>query len=765
VVTQAKPIPGSKKMIALAAQHHHQFLGSVIRLDVQKGEDGLEPITRLTPDVGFPETSEARPHEGRYATPWPITEDIFLVSYLEDSKHLAIYLADSLGGRELIHRVKGESCYSPIPLQPRSTPPVRLDLVEGNGNKQMGIYSIANVYQSRHDIRAAGKVKYLRVNKLNDQVAQICPAPHYVGNAMPVKILGEVPVNDDGSVSFEAPAKEMLQLQLLDKDRKCIMGMRTFIYLQPGEISSCVGCHETRNTAPPQLHPGKMKVHSLTPPKDCNYSGGFSFPKTIQPILDRRCIGCHGLGKNKKKKSTLDLIGHPAVVFAQRQYGAPGMKLIWGPKSHLLLSSYAKIDDCNRQPFNSLPGKYHSPEAKLLPILAKHKNLQLSKEELSSIIRWLDLGGICHGNWSWNRPYMRSFNTEGVARLRKEIARQLGEELSRQPTPALVNTSLIQQSRILKMAMPTNHGGWGQTDRQWSGPKDPDYLKMLELVNGAIVPNKYRDIQGTCGRGTANGCICGSCWVREYYNGDHSVLQMANLYKQLNPDMINHEAVPDSELLRRHGKTWVREDISKLDLDFERGPHQLNQLRSRLIIDKNGGNILISSDTAVSGRHSLKFVDAPKQRAAHTPYMDFNPYPYLAKGKVKISFSMLNSKKAPAKFFFETRSGRVAGANLTVERDGSIRAGKKDLGKIPLGEWVHVEMVLQLGRQADKKYQLTLGIPGRRPLSVEQPYVSPEFNALRWFGFASNTWNKHSVFYIDDLKVNPVISSKSAAVQ
>ena len=48
-VWEARPVPGSNRVMATAAAHHAMTAGSTILLDVARGIDGLEPITRLTP--------------------------------------------------------------------------------------------------------------------------------------------------------------------------------------------------------------------------------------------------------------------------------------------------------------------------------------------------------------------------------------------------------------------------------------------------------------------------------------------------------------------------------------------------------------------------------------------------------------------------------------------------------------------------------------------------------------------------------------------
>ena len=58
-VWEARPVPGSNRVMATAAAHHAMTAGSIILLDVTRGIDGLEPITRLTPDALFPESEFA----------------------------------------------------------------------------------------------------------------------------------------------------------------------------------------------------------------------------------------------------------------------------------------------------------------------------------------------------------------------------------------------------------------------------------------------------------------------------------------------------------------------------------------------------------------------------------------------------------------------------------------------------------------------------------------------------------------------------------
>lgn len=508
VVTEAKPIPGTKKVIALAAAHHNYFIGSVISVDPEKGEDDEAPLKRLTPEVPFPETPGVKPRVGEYSMPYPINDQLYFVSKRnKKTRQMAIYLKDSLGGEELIYEVKGASCFAPIPIRSRKRPPVIPDLVDQT--KTTGTYYIQNVYESRQNI-PEGSIKYLRVIQIYDQPADLAPRAGWVSGMTPFKILGDVPVNSDGSVLVEAPAGEPLMLQLLDDKKMCVMGMRTFIYLQPGEVASCVGCHEQKRTTPTMGNTlTSNKVHKLSSPPTSNYQDGFSFAKTVQPVLDRHCISCHGL----TDKAKMSLIGRLNIP------NRPARDQLIVSDSYRSLIKFTKPAHRNVQTFFSKPKDYYSHASKLAPMLIKgHNKVELSEDELYAITSWLDLNIPMLGSWSWNQDEFRTISAVGEKRLRDFISHKFGKKLSKQPISALVNISAPEKSRILLAPLAVDAGGWGQLKPIWDSKNHKDFKKMQQLVSELIVPHSFSDLNGTCGLGTKRGCICGSCWVREKYH-------------------------------------------------------------------------------------------------------------------------------------------------------------------------------------------------------------------------------------------------------
>ncbi len=127
--------------------------------------------------------------------------------------------------------------------------------------------------------------------------ALVC-TPISIGNgSWDVKVvLGDATVYSDGSAFFEVPARLPIYFQALDERNHVVQTMRSWSTLMPGENQSCVGCHESKNTAPPTARSAASLALKAGPQKLTPFYGparGFSFPKEIQPILDRHCIRCH----------------------------------------------------------------------------------------------------------------------------------------------------------------------------------------------------------------------------------------------------------------------------------------------------------------------------------------------------------------------------------------------------------------------------------------------------------------------------------------
>ena len=521
-ICQARPIPGSHKLVATAAGHHTIHAGSLMLIDRDIAEDGLEAITRLTPEANFPESEPDSPVS--FGSPYPLSEDLFLASFCPDPYPCSmaqypapdaygIYLVDTLGGRELIYRDPEVSCFAAMPVEPRPMPPVLPSVAPGKETYAKGAFYLQDIYQSTQDI-PRGTVKRLRVNELIPQPTQRVPYSSQVRFEVLKRVLGTVPVDESGSVAFEVPTGVALQFQALDENGMAVLSMRSSTYLQPGEQAGCVGCHEPRESSP-TIHPSPadgQTVLKLEPPVGPQYQGGLSFAKTVQPVLDRYCIDCHGLQETAGK---IDLLG---TIDATEENIANTFQRLLPSTAYASLTrdgSLVKIAQYGRETWYSQPKDYFAHGGTLAKLLLEgHEKIELDPQSLQRMMDWLDLNAQFHGTYSWNKDEWRRPDPAGEKALRDEIRRRFGDELAGQPFAALVNVAVPSESRILKAPLAREAGGWGQIEQGgWKSGDDPACAKMHRLVEAAVQPLPYHDIAGTCGHDEE--CVCLSCWVRK----------------------------------------------------------------------------------------------------------------------------------------------------------------------------------------------------------------------------------------------------------
>lgn len=70
-----------------------------------------------------------------------------------------------------------------------------------------------------------------------------------------VCVLGEVPIQADGSFLAEVPADVPIGFESLDENGKMLRREAPMLWLRPAENRSCIGCHEPRNRSPHNHRP------------------------------------------------------------------------------------------------------------------------------------------------------------------------------------------------------------------------------------------------------------------------------------------------------------------------------------------------------------------------------------------------------------------------------------------------------------------------------------------------------------------------------
>jgi hypothetical protein len=206
-----------------------------------------------------------------------------------------LYYFDRFGNLELLYRKAGISAVYPIPLRPRPTPPVRLD----PGDPQLGDdgeFLVSDVRQSLLSFPEGRRIGSLRVFQLLPKTRSDRADDPRIGHPEQSNarmLLGTVPVEEDGSAYFRAPSQKLLYFQAVDQAGRAVQGMRSVVYLQPGERRSCIGCHEPPNVVPPPRRVlAALRAPSILEPGP-EGTQPFGFPRLVQPLLDDHCVRCH----------------------------------------------------------------------------------------------------------------------------------------------------------------------------------------------------------------------------------------------------------------------------------------------------------------------------------------------------------------------------------------------------------------------------------------------------------------------------------------
>lgn len=325
----ARQIPNSRKLVAIACGHHEWAQGAVTIVDPCEGINesaGMRIVTpRISPREGG--IGRGRPVErggiedrgGLYQHPFALSERSFLVSYSyhlprssSNANNFALYFIDTWGNKELIHREPILSVVYPMPVRKRQRPPVIPDAIVPDQHHARCY--VADVYSGMPEV-PRGTIKYIRISQrthwpaipTGDRVVDYNHL-HYTPSGSwastlgvwewtPARVIGTVPVAEDGSAYFNVPASMPVYFQALDANHMEVRRMRTFVTFQPGEVRGCTGCHETRDEAPPVGYRvvGSLRGKPAVPmPPSWSDRVFPDYEQHIQPIISRNCASCHG---------------------------------------------------------------------------------------------------------------------------------------------------------------------------------------------------------------------------------------------------------------------------------------------------------------------------------------------------------------------------------------------------------------------------------------------------------------------------------------
>jgi len=432
-----RAVPGSRKYIATTGAHHGQSYGSLVLFDPDGLDDGaMGPIRRITPEARFPE-SECDTRDQPYSSAWPLNEDYYLAVWDTASQNYGLYLVDSFGNKEFLYRDPGISCLSPIPIKPRPVPPLVPMLAqppaqplvppvmastsdEMRNLKQAPPYSIydpdrgwarpytpvpdpselgevlvVNVYEGSRPWPEGTQIKQIRIVETLIKSTPPADGPRISvgGQSAARAVLGTVPVQADGSVRFLAPIHRPLLFQAIDQHGMAVQSMRSDTYVMRGTRLVCRGCHEPANQSP--IPPSGILALKSPPARitpDVDGTNPFSYPRLVQPVLDRHCADCHA------KKKAIDLGRGTPEENAQRggwfaSYASLAQKYgFWYSNGAV---SHNAFDGSGTTPGKF--GAYGSPLYKIL--MAGHYDVKLPPEDLHRLTLWLENNSAFYGDY------------------------------------------------------------------------------------------------------------------------------------------------------------------------------------------------------------------------------------------------------------------------------------------------------------------------------------------------------------------------------
>ncbi len=384
LMIDAKPIPNSNKVVSIFSPGHgrREHDGYITIVDPQHGPDDKGAAKKIASDSNFRD-------------PWAFSEEVIIAS---QGKRIVMLdtRKKSMSDIYLLSKedtAAGFQVHEPRPIMIRPRERVLADGVKSD--KRTGKVVLVDVHRGRNmEGIEAGEIKKLLV-------VESLPKPiNFTGGMDPLtyggsftleRVLGTVPVEPDGSAFVELPAMRALFFVALDKNEVAVKRMQSFLTVQPGEITSCGGCHEKRTETlnlTGDITALKRPASKIEPFKEC--PDVFDFPRDIQPILTRLCVDCHGYKETKK--------GGPYA-------GKVMLEGDHGPMfSHAYFTMTVKqlfTDNRNQAKSNYSGRVLGSGASRILKMLdGAHYGVKATEHEKRMLRLWADVGAPYPGTYS-----------------------------------------------------------------------------------------------------------------------------------------------------------------------------------------------------------------------------------------------------------------------------------------------------------------------------------------------------------------------------
>ena len=317
-------------------------------------------------------------------------------------------------------------------------------------------------------------------------------------NWAPALVLGEVPVEEDGSAAFYVPTNVSVYFQLLDENKMEIKRMRSFITFQPGEMRGCVGCHEQQAITPTNASTRAiMRAPSTPTPPPWGTERPIKFLTDVQPVLDRHCVECHsGLTPAAGFDFSGGLMPPGPMRTLHHHFNFDGLNRAYRTIVENHLVSYSnKHDPASAITQTRQFGSSQSPL--IAAILTGHQgitdiNIRPGDEDWYRLVTWIDANAQYHDRFVNSRPLRPTYDMPADMTLRNTILevhqRRCAECHDPQSVTRLdwIDLRHPRQSLFLTAPFPGSSSAMGRAGAAaYVNHDDPDYIALRRLVEDA----------------------------------------------------------------------------------------------------------------------------------------------------------------------------------------------------------------------------------------------------------------------------------------
>lgn len=498
----ARPVPNSStKFVGIVSGHHGvRRMGELVLFDIARGRKEDSGAIQRIPGWGKPVKGPILDRlvdrsTPKFLHPYPLSDKFFLTAMQPPKRPWGIYLVDVFDNLLLLHEEPEAHLLEPLPLRKTPRPPVIPDRIIPDSKTATAYIQditfgpgLANVPR--------GHVKQLRIFQYEYSYRKT--GGHYViGMEGPWdvrRIIGTVPVNPDGSAIFTIPANTPIALQPLDSEGKALQQMRSWFVGMPGEVVSCVGCHEDQNST---AHPKANTARSYRPVKPTPWYGpkrGFSFVREVQPVLDKYCAGCHNA----------DTPDRPNLADCTLINASAQSRL---PKSYVALHPYVRRNGPEGDYSLLTPGEFHADTSLLVQMLQKnHYNVTLDAEAWDRIITWIDLNVPAHGTWTEARGTVPENYAQRRYELKKRYA-SVDEDIEAIPEDTGPRPAFVPPPPMPPRPAPVTIPQWPLSSAEAAAARDAlDQPQIAIDLGEDVAVTLHRIPAGTFVIGDRNGC-------------------------------------------------------------------------------------------------------------------------------------------------------------------------------------------------------------------------------------------------------------------